>query len=461
MSRRRQVQLLLWSYFWLLIFEGALRKWVVPGLSTPLLVVRDPIALWALIAGAPYLLRSRWAGWVWMLWMLGCVAVALAMLAGHRDIITALFGARVFWFHLPLIFLFGCVYSRDDAWAFVKALAALAIPMTVIAAAQYSLPQSHWVNAAPGGEEGVGFSAALGKFRPPGTFSFTNGLVEFYAVASAAVVALFLAGKRPFPKWSYVSLLALAVALPVSISRALLYKYVVNGGVALLSFLVSGRGLKAGAIFILALICIGVGAKRLSIVKDAQRTYESRWETANEVEGDDRGAIGALQHRAGGSTLQALLQAIDQPILGRGIGLGTNVGAMRVAGRKSYLVSETAWGNLFGELGILLGFFALAFRFVLAFQLGRLSFVQAKRGNTLPMLLSGAGVVSVLLGTTSQPTSLGFIVLSAGLMLAACNPTRAELLARANRMGSNVSRRHVGARPESVDPVPSFVAKGI
>ena len=35
---------LIWLYFWLLMFEGALRKWV-PPLSAPLLVVRDPLVL--------------------------------------------------------------------------------------------------------------------------------------------------------------------------------------------------------------------------------------------------------------------------------------------------------------------------------------------------------------------------------------------------------------------------------
>src|SRR5688500_14652822 len=39
----------IWLYFLLLIFEGALRKWVVPALSNPLLVVRDPLALWLII----------------------------------------------------------------------------------------------------------------------------------------------------------------------------------------------------------------------------------------------------------------------------------------------------------------------------------------------------------------------------------------------------------------------------
>ena len=36
---------LFWAYFLLLIFEGALRKWVMPQLSAPLLLIRDPLAL--------------------------------------------------------------------------------------------------------------------------------------------------------------------------------------------------------------------------------------------------------------------------------------------------------------------------------------------------------------------------------------------------------------------------------
>src|SRR5216684_370745 len=35
---------MIWLYFWVLIFEGALRKWI-PPLSVPLLVVRDPLVL--------------------------------------------------------------------------------------------------------------------------------------------------------------------------------------------------------------------------------------------------------------------------------------------------------------------------------------------------------------------------------------------------------------------------------
>src|SRR5260221_11433316 len=48
----REMRLLkqgVWIYFLLLVFEGALRKWILPGLATPLLVIRDPVAIWLII----------------------------------------------------------------------------------------------------------------------------------------------------------------------------------------------------------------------------------------------------------------------------------------------------------------------------------------------------------------------------------------------------------------------------
>jgi len=38
----------IWLYFILLIFEGALRRWVLPGFSNPLLVVRDLLGIYLL-----------------------------------------------------------------------------------------------------------------------------------------------------------------------------------------------------------------------------------------------------------------------------------------------------------------------------------------------------------------------------------------------------------------------------
>ena len=40
------IKKLIWAYFFLLLFEGALRKWFLPGLSQGLLIIRDPIVIW-------------------------------------------------------------------------------------------------------------------------------------------------------------------------------------------------------------------------------------------------------------------------------------------------------------------------------------------------------------------------------------------------------------------------------
>jgi len=40
------IKKLIWAYFFLLLFEGALRKWFLPGLSNGLLIIRGPIVIW-------------------------------------------------------------------------------------------------------------------------------------------------------------------------------------------------------------------------------------------------------------------------------------------------------------------------------------------------------------------------------------------------------------------------------
>ena len=45
------MRLLIWAYLWLLLFEGAIRKWIAPGLDAPLLVIRDPIVALDLLRG--------------------------------------------------------------------------------------------------------------------------------------------------------------------------------------------------------------------------------------------------------------------------------------------------------------------------------------------------------------------------------------------------------------------------
>jgi hypothetical protein len=428
MTRQRKVQLLLWTYFWLLIFEGALRKWVAPGLSNPLLVVRDPVAILAIAAGWQLLRNGRWWLWVLGFWVIAFVAVILAVLGGHGDLFTAVYGARILALHFPLIFLFVLVFDRDGVWSFAKALLVVCIPMTLLISFQYALPQDHFVNLALGGGERGGFAGALGKYRPPGTFSFTNGVSAFYPLAAAAFAAWITAIPARGGNWIWLSAAALILALPVSISRAMFFYYAMVVGFAVTAATLSGRAVRNFLIGSLMVIVLFFGVSRLELFQEAREVFEARWQSAAESEGGGDGAVGVLALRVGGVFLEGLAMIPEAPLTGDGIGLGTNVGAKFATGERAFLIAEGAWGATIGELGPILGVILLFMRIWLACLMAIAGVVQALKKNTLPLILCSSAVPAMVLAGTAQPTALGFLVVGCGLTLAACNPTRETLL---------------------------------
>ena len=420
MTRERKIQLLLWSYFWLLIFEGALRKWILPGLSDPLILARDPICIAAIALGWPYLMHGINQICIVTLYSIAGLAMLLAMLFGHKDWFTAIFGARILLLHFPLIFLFGAVFTIDDAWKFAKALLLISIPMTVLIAFQFSLPQDHLVNIAPGGLGSAGFSGALDKFRPPGTFSFISGLSNFYGLAVAVFAGWITSGPKPLPKWIWLSAGALVFALPLSISRTLLFNYSLVVGIALFACLLAGKAIKN---FLLGFAIVAVITFSLSetpLFNEANEAFFVRWDDATELEGGHRGVVGVLDVRVIGIFKEGFDMVNETTLFGRGIGMGTNVGAMRISGAVDFLIAENEWALVLGELGVFLGALYISFRVILALYLLLLGFKNAIKGNTLPLILSAIVFPALVLGQTSQPTNLGFIIFSAGLMIAAC-----------------------------------------
>ena len=428
MNNLRKVQLLLWAYFWLLIFEGALRKWISPGLSNPLLVIRDPICILAIMLGWRFLRHSPWWGWVVGLWSIAALAVVFAVFGGHGDLSTALYGARILFLHFPLIFLFPLVFDRDDVWAFAKALLVVCIPMTVLIAMQYSLPQSHFLNVAPGGDEGGGFSGALGKFRSSGTFSFTNGVSSFYPLAAAAFAAWITAIPYKPAGWTWFSAAALIIALPISISRTIFFSYTLVAGFAIAAAALSGKAIRNFLIGTVIVAGLFLAVSQLPLFQDAREAFDARWRMATEIEGGDDGVSGVLTHRVGGAFLRGMKTIPEVPFFGVGVGIGTNVGAKLATGDRAFLVAEDAWSSTIGELGPVLGVILILLRLVLGAIMTIAAVKQSLKKNTLPLILCSSALPAIVIGGTAQPTSLGFLVVSCGLMLAACNPTRERLV---------------------------------
>ena len=111
----------IWIYFLLLIFEGALRKWFLPFLATPLLVVRDPVAVWLIYySWKHHILPSN--GFILGITFTGILGISTALVFGHGNVAVALFGGRILLFHFPVMFIMGAVFNRDDVSKIGKVL---------------------------------------------------------------------------------------------------------------------------------------------------------------------------------------------------------------------------------------------------------------------------------------------------------------------------------------------------
>jgi hypothetical protein len=425
-ARLKRVKQLLWLYFWLLIFEGALRRWILPGLSTPLLLVRDPIAILAVVMALPLLRQRPWRSKVYTLFLIAPLAFFLAITVGHGDFFTALYGGRILLFHLPLIFVFAAVLTKEDVIAFAWAVLWVSIPMTILIATQSNLPETHFLNIGTGGVGTAVFSGTAERFRPPGTFSFANGVGSFFTLASASLFAILYCipiGQRERLFCVLVGI-ALVVALPVSISRSLLAGYLqVSAALVLSIFLSRGRVLPVLSGFVALFFAIWI-ATYIPAFQQTSDAFIKRWDTAAAVESRNNesqisSAWGVFEHRVLGGFIGPLSNLETIPLLGYGVGISTNVGSQRLSGGQEFLVGEGAWEASFGELGLPLGFVYVLWRLSLAVWVLRMALLASSRRNRLPLILLGSSFMLMLSGQTGQPTGLGFLVLAAGLTLAA------------------------------------------
>ena len=168
-------------------------------------------------------------------------------------------------------------------------------------------------------------------------------------------------------------------------------------------------------------------ATTIPAVQDTSEPFIERWENAAASSGDIRAEVGDSGVVAGqlqGRVLPGLTTPFENlgnlPFQGYGIGMGSNVGAQRL-GLDGFALGEGGWEVNLGELGLVLGLSLVFWRIALATWILNLALQAAIRGNQLPLILAGCSLYYLMIGQLSQPTGLGFIVVQAGLTLAACN----------------------------------------
>jgi len=413
------VKKLIWTYIILLIFEGAIRKWILPGLATPLLLIRDPIAIWLIILAWKRGL-VRFNIYVITLFVIGIIALFTAIFLGHGNLLVAIFGVRTLILHFPLIFIIGSVFNRDDVIKVGKFIAWITIPITILLVLQFFSPQSAWVNRGIGGDiAGGGFSGALGFFRPPATFSFSNGTSGYYSFAACFVFYFWLASEKYIDRRVLLaSSIAVLMSIPLSISRTLFFSIIVTGLFVVLAVFrdpkKTGKIVFVGICVLALFLILG----QVGIFQTATTAFTARLTDANASEG---GASAVLIDRYLGGMVSAITNSSNLPFWGYGIGMGTNVGSTLLTGKTQFLISEGEWGRLIGELGVFLGLMVILIRLTVSAKIALACFRNLSTGDLLPWILLSFCLLTLPQGQWSQPTSLGFCIIGAGLTIASLN----------------------------------------
>src|SRR5216684_2649169 len=222
---KHRIRQLIWLYLWLLLIEGALRKWVMPRFSNPLLLVRDPVmvAIYFYAIKARVFPRNFWVVFLWViggLSLLVSIVVLFPFLRFDWILEVTFYGFRSNFFHLPLIFIMASVFDEEDVRKFGWWILVLMVPMSLVMVAQFEASPDSFINRTAGLGEAEQLTAGGGKIRPPGTFSFISGPV-FYMSVTAAFLIYGALTRTVYKNWLLIgAATALVIGIAVSGSKS-------------------------------------------------------------------------------------------------------------------------------------------------------------------------------------------------------------------------------------------------
>jgi hypothetical protein len=407
------IKKLIWVYFILLLTEGALRKWFLPGLSQGLIIIRDPIVIWIYYlcyAKNLFPLNNKYLQRCFQ-WV--ALSTVLSIVVNQAHPLTIAYGARTNLLHFPLIFVMARVLNWNDVINFGKAFLFLALPMTWIVAQQFQADRFDSINVASGGT-GHQMLTSGDKVRASGTFSFVSGIVFYYCFSVAFIIYGFLI-RGTFPKWLlYLGTSATLLAMVTAGSRSVIAECLQV--VACIGFLAyfkpSEFGKIAAAVFGFSVLATIVYSQ-VDLFKVGLDFLSLRFEEAANVEGNP---IEAYFTRYIDIIVSPYYYNMWTGFFGNGLGTATRAGSALGSGSGG---AELSWSRPVLENGLLVGIFFILWRVWIGKDLLLISIKAVKRGSYLSIFLFGAAGPILLFSPFGQPTNLGFAAFGGGLCLAA------------------------------------------
>jgi hypothetical protein len=185
-SARWMMRFFLASYI-TIMFTGAVRKWMFPGVSALYLLQDIPIGIsyvWAILTGL--YTRSYLLVGIILLSMVLTLQALFQIVVPGLELFVAGVGLHNYLFYLPMLVVFPLCLTEKNRERFVWWNLMLSIPMCILAVVQARSPKGAWINHT---SEGDAFGVPGADIaRVSGTFNFT----VFYGVWVALAVALCL-----------------------------------------------------------------------------------------------------------------------------------------------------------------------------------------------------------------------------------------------------------------------------
>jgi hypothetical protein len=430
-THRERIVKLIFLVYWLLIFEGALRKWVLPPFQKEIYFIRDPVVLAIYWLSIRYRLFKHSSITITILiavaWL--CVMeIMYHMVVDQSDLLLTGAGLRSYFLYVPLAAVIAETFERADLERLVRLTLLLAIPIALISVLQSRSPDNAMINhGISDNPEYQVHSLPVGEgvMRTAGTFTSNIGQSLFVGSIVAMLVWVWTlpSDRRPLRG---AALLAVTAATMVNV--AVSGQRMIFILVALVLFtafvaalLMKGVGnswnvLKTCAV--LAAVGVLVGPTLFPTQLHALATR-----SAGAAEGDDAYSYGVVNRAL--HDFVAFEDSIDStPFAGYGIGQTSN--AASILHRTSTGWSENEWQRHVIELGPFLGMTLILFRIGLVVWLCTGACIAARRHeDALGLLLFGfIAAVVLYFPVTSQGTVTGYAWIFAGFCVAASQPPK-------------------------------------
>lgn len=261
----------------LVLYEGAIRKWVLPQASDLVYFAKDVFLIGAYFRFFTEKRSPLWKRWkpvpVTAIQVCGVIVLLGVLNPNIGSVSAALLGAKGYLLYVPLLFVVPTLFEdfdelRDTLVWYVL----LTIPIGLLGVLQFKSDRFSVLNTYAGGVDGANVSMIIGSdtVRITGTFSYLSGHVVYTCVFFTLNMALICASEIPFRRvLTFVSLPLLVGNAFMSGSRAAIATqvFVAVGFVVALSM--SSNGRLRRSLLPLSLAGIGIALATVYLFPDA------------------------------------------------------------------------------------------------------------------------------------------------------------------------------------------------